>query len=112
MDMVGGKEKMQTDKNDKLTFWKRKLQEYRKSSLSRRAFSEQHGIAKSTMDYWFARIRKGQRAKALVEVKPTSIVIQDPSLQVVVAEKYRIEIHRGFDPVLLGDVVKALESVQ
>jgi hypothetical protein len=110
--MNGGKEEVQTDKNDKLTFWKRKLQEYRKSGLSRRAFSEQNGVTKSTMDYWFARIRKGQRAKELVEVKSTSVVIQNPSLQVVVADKYRIELHQGFDPVLFAEVVKTLESLK
>jgi hypothetical protein len=102
--MDGGKAKMQTDKTDKLTFWKRKLQEYRKSGLGRRAFSERHGVTKSTMDYWFARIRKGKKAKAMVEVKPTSILIQGSSLQVLVADKYRIEIHSGFDPILLGEV--------
>jgi len=98
--------------SDKLTFWKRKLQEYRKSGLSRSAFSEQNGVNKSTLDYWFARIRRGQKEKGLVEVKPASDVIQNPVLQIVVADKHRIEIQRGFDPVLLGDVVKALESVQ
>jgi isopentenyl phosphate kinase len=107
--MDGGKKKMQADK---LTFWKRKLQEYRKSGLSRRAFSEQSGVTKSTMDYWFARIRKGQKEKGLVEVKPTSVLIQNPSLQVVVADKYRIEVQRGFDPILFAEVVKALESLR
>ena len=102
---------MQTDKAGKLSFWKRKLQEYRESGLSRRAFSEQHGFTKSTMDYWFARICKGKKAKGLVEVKPTSIVIRNPSLQVVVADKYRIELHRGFDTVLFAEVVKTLESL-
>jgi len=100
---------MQTDK---LTFWKRKLQEYRKSGLSRRAFSEQNGITKSTMDYWFARIRKGQKAKGLVEVKPSSVLVRKPSLQIVVVEKYRIEVHRGFDPILFAEVVKTLESLK
>ena len=38
---------MTTDKNDKLTFWKRKLQEYRNSGLSRRVFSELNGVNKS-----------------------------------------------------------------
>ena len=100
---------MQTDR---LTFWKRKLQEYRKSGLSRRAFSEQNGVNKSTLDYWFARIRKGQKATQLVEVNPAPVVIQNPALQVVVSDKYRIELHRGFDPILFAEVVKALESVQ
>ena len=103
---------MKNDNKDKLTLWKRKLQEYRNSGLSRRAFSEQNGVNKSTLDYWFARIRKGQKEKGLVEVKPTALVIQNPSLHLVVADKYRIEIRSGFDPVLLGDVVKVLESVQ
>jgi hypothetical protein len=106
--MDGGKAKMQADK---LTFWKKKLQEYRKSGLSRRAFSEQNGINKSTLDYWFARIGKGQKAKGLIEVKPASVVIQNASLQIVVADRYRIEVHRGFDPILFAEVVKALESV-
>ena len=103
---------MQTDKTDKLSFWKQKLQEYRKSGLSRRTFSEQNGVTKSTMDYWFARIRKGQKAKELVEVTPTPVLIQNPSLQVVVADKYRIELHRGFDPELFAEVVKTLESLK
>jgi hypothetical protein len=109
--MEGGKAKMQTNKNDKLAFWKRKIQEYRNSGLSRRVFSEQHGFTKSTMEYWFARIRKRKKVKGLVEVKPTSIVIRNPSLQAVVADRYRIGLHRGFDPVLFAEVVKTLESL-
>ena len=97
---------------DKLTFWKGKLQEYRKSGLSRRAFSEQNGVNKSTLDYWFARIRKGRKTKDLVEVKAAPVVIQNPALQVLVSDKYRIELHQGFDPILFAEVVKALESVQ
>ena len=103
---------MKTDKNDKLTFWKRKLQEYRSSGLSREAFSEQNGVNKSTLDYWFARIGKGQKATAMVEVKQVCMPIQDSSIQIVVQGKYRIEIRSGFNPILLGEVVKALESVQ
>ena len=103
---------MQIDKNDKLTFWRRKLQEYLRSGLSRRVFSEQNGVSKSKLDYWFARIHKGQKAKGLVEMKPAPILIHECSLQVVVAGKYRIEVHSGFDPVLFGEVVKVLGSVQ
>jgi hypothetical protein len=65
MVMDGGKSKMQTDK---LTFWKRKLQEYRKSGLSRCTFSEQNGVNKATLDYWFARLGKRHKAKAMIEV--------------------------------------------
>jgi len=102
---------MQTKANDKPAFWKQKLQEYRKSGLSRRTFSEQIGVNKSTLDYWFARISKEKRTKGLVEVKPVSIPTSNCSLQIVVADKYRIEVCSGFDPHLLGAVVKTLETL-
>ena len=102
---------MQTKANDKPAFWKQKLQEYRKSGLSRRMFSEQNGVNKSTLDYWFALISKEKRAQGLVEVKPSSIPVSKYSLQIVVAGKYRIEVNNGFEPHLLGAVVKTLESL-
>jgi hypothetical protein len=102
---------MQTDANDKPTFWKRKLQEFRKSGLSRKTFSEQIGVNKSTLDYWFARINKQKQTQGLVEVKPVSDPISNCLLQIIVSDKYRIEVNDGFDPHLLGAVVKTLESL-
>ena len=109
--MNGGKAKMQTKANDKPAFWKQKLQEYRKSGLSRRTFSEQIGVNKSTLDYWFARISKEKRTKGLVEVKPASIPISNCSIHIVVAGKYRIEVNDGVEPHLLSVVVKTLETL-
>jgi hypothetical protein len=103
---------MQSNANGKMTFWKRKLQEYRKSGLSRKDFSKQNGFNKATLDYWFAQISKEKKTGGLVEVKPKSIPVLNPSLQIIVAEKYRIEVHGGFDPILFGEVVKALESLR
>jgi len=56
---------MQTNTNNKLAFWKRKHREYRKSGLSRRDFSKQNGVNKSTLDYWFALISKEEKKTAL-----------------------------------------------
>jgi hypothetical protein len=39
-------------------------------------------------------------------------VIQNPLLQVVVADKYRSELRRGFDSILFAEVVRSLESIQ
>ena len=103
---------MQPSTNDKLAFWKRKHQEYQKSGLSRRDFSRQNGVNKSTLDYWFARIGKEKTKTELVEVKATCTPVLDNPLRIVVADKYRIEIPRGFDPILFAEVVKALESLR
>ena len=110
--MNGRQAKMQTKTNDKRAFWKRNLQEYRKSGLSRKEFSARNGFNKSTLDYWFARISKEKRAQGMVEVKLSSNPTANPTLQIVVAGKYRIEAHRGFDRNLLCEMVKALESLR
>ncbi len=64
---------MKTSTNEKLRFWKQKLQEYRESGLSRKAFSEQNGVKRSTLDYWFTRLAKAQKAEGLVELMPVRL---------------------------------------
>ena len=50
-------------------------------------------------------------AHGLVELKPQAIPAVKSCLEVVVAEKYRIEIRHGFDSQLFGELIKALESL-
>jgi hypothetical protein len=65
----------------------------------------------STLDYWFSRIRDAERSQKLVELKTQEIPTVKSSLEVVVADRYRIEIRDGFDVRLLGVLIKALESL-
>jgi hypothetical protein len=65
----------------------------------------------STLDYWFSRIRDAERSQRLVELKAQTIPNVTTSLKVVVADKYRIEVRAGFDVALLGELIKALESL-
>ncbi len=103
---------MKTGTDEKWTFWRQKLQEYRESGLSRKAFCERAGVRRSTLDSWFTRIAKAQRAEGLVELMPVSLpAVVTPTLPVVVAGRYRIEVQRGFDPQLLAQVACALETL-
>ena len=52
-----------------------------------------------------------ESAQGLVEVKPQAIPVVKSCLEVVVAGKYRVEIRHGFDRQLLGELIKALESL-
>jgi hypothetical protein len=63
------------------------------------------------LDYWFSRIRGLESAQGLVEVKPQAIPTVNSCLEVIVAGKYCIEIRHGFDKQLLGELIKALESL-
>jgi hypothetical protein len=96
---------------EKLDLWKRRRQEFRKSGLTRRAFCARHRLKISTLDYWFSKIRGMESAQGLIEVKPQAIPAVDSCLEVVVAEKYRIEIRHRFDSQLFGELIKALESL-
>ena len=96
---------------EKLELWKRRRQEFRRSGLTRRAFCARHRLKVSTLDYWFSRIRRVEGSHGLIEVKPQAIPAVKSCLEVVVAGKYRVEIRHGFDRQLLGELIKALESL-
>ena len=104
---------MQENGDQKLMFWRRTLREYRESGLSRRAFSEQRQLSKSTVDYWFGKIRMLEKHNGLVEVRGP---VGNPgfsvsSLQVVVGS-YRVEVGSGFDAELFTEVVRVLEKLK
>ena len=96
---------------EELELWKRRRQEFRKSGLTRRAYCARHHLKISTLDYWFSRIRGMEGAHGLVELKPQALPAMKSCLEVVVAEKYRIEVRHGFDTQLFAELIKALESI-
>jgi len=63
------------------------------------------------LDYWFSRIRDAERSQGLVELKAQTIPNVTTTLEVVVADRYRIEVRADFDVPLLGQLIKALESL-
>jgi hypothetical protein len=42
------------------------VDEFRRSGLTRREFAQQHGVARSTLDYWIRRARKDSRLPAAI----------------------------------------------
>ena len=98
-------------RDDKLELWKRRRQEFRKSGLTRKAFCARHRLAISTLDYWFSKIRDTETTQGLVELKPHAMAAVNGCLEVVVAEKYRIEIRHGFDSQLFRELIQTLESL-
>jgi hypothetical protein len=98
-------------KSDKLELWKRRRKAFQQSGSTRRAFCAKNHLKISTLDYWFSRIRDAERSQGLVELKAQTIPNANKSLELVVADRYRIEVRNGFDVRLLGELIKALESL-
>lgn len=103
---------MRSDNNDNRTVWRQTVREFRKSGLSRRAFCDQNGIKKSSLDYWLARLSKSTKITGLVEVKAAAPPAPGGRVDVVVGGRYRIEIHGALDGELFREVVHALESLE
>jgi hypothetical protein len=51
-----------------------------------------------------------EKSQGLVELKAQTIPTVKSSLEVIVADRYRIEIRHGFDVQLFAELVQALES--
>ena len=98
-------------KSEKLELWNRRRKAFQKSGLTRRAFCAKNRLKLSTLDYWFSRIRDVERSQGLVELKAQAIPTVMSCVEIVVADRYRIEIRSGFDVQLFGEVIKALESL-
>jgi len=88
------------------------VEAYRLGDLSRREFSEQAGIAVSTLDYYLRRENEQRRKKqrllpVVVTVKPEESKVAE--ISVVLGNGRRVELRRGFDPELLLRVLSVLE---
>ena len=93
------------------TVWKQRHERYLASGLSRRAFCRRFKLKLSTLDYWFARLRRDGHREGLVELKgmgPGPVTAS--CLTLVMAEGARLEIPAGCDMKLLGEVVLLLGS--
>jgi len=111
----------------KMTQWRQIIQDRAASGLNIREFCEQRGIARQAYHYWQKKLREaaaeqlnqpaapGAESQALVpsgwatvteEIAPTEP--QGLTLRVGGAE---IELHQGYDEVLLASVIKTLSGL-
>ena len=98
-------------KSGKLELWKRRRKAFQQSGSTRRAFCAKNHLKISTLDYWFSRLRDAEKSQGLVELKAQTIPAMRGRLEVVVSDKYRIEVREGFDVQLFAELIKALESL-
>lgn len=93
---------------ERAAVWQRHYKEYRRSGLSRKAFCQRFKLKLSTLDYWFARVRRQTKREGLVELKGMVAGVATNFLTLVVAGRFRLEIPQGCDMKLLGEVLRTL----
>jgi hypothetical protein len=87
--------------------------EYEASGLTQQQYAERHGIALKTLARYVARHRRAKaRDVAPARLLPVELSTKSEvggGLTVLLAGGRRIEVKRGFDAVILRQLVNALE---
>jgi hypothetical protein len=93
--------------------WSERIQHWRRSGLTQKAFCKQHQIGLSSFQRWLGIFAKEGKP----EVTPATFlpinIVQSASAQsmvVCLGEDLRIEVPVDFDPVMLKQVVHTLRA--
>ena len=102
--------------SDLLDLWRARLAAKEESGLTARAWCAQNGISPNLFYYWKHCLLRGQKESRETDWLPAVVCEQvgereQDSVTLRVAGAV-IEVHHGFNPTLLRDVVLALRSEQ
>ena len=93
--------------------WFDRIESCKQSGLSQKAYCEQHRIGIVSFRRWRAIFAREAKPKARpASLLPVEIVpaVSGPSLALWFGEALCLEIRSGFDPVMLKQVVEALQA--
>ena len=93
--------------------WFDRIEAWKQSSLTQKAFCEQQQLGLGSFQRWrgiFIRVGKPE-ASSVVSFLPVNVTpAPTSSLALVIDDYLRVEIPAGFDPVILKQVVQALQA--
>lgn len=96
--------------------WEKRLEDFQASGQTATAWCSEHGIHMHRFWYWSRKLRtslvekSGERVRWLsVELNESAIGTDFLTIQV---GRARIEVHEGFNPMLLRQVIQVLADAQ
>ena len=103
-------------RSGKQRLWEKRLAQWSTSGLSQAEYCRSNNIGLKSFQYWKRRSKLNGAPPALIEVplsKPLAITAlsASPQLCLVVDQRYRVEIAKGFDPEDLERVVRVLGRI-
>ncbi len=97
-------------------FWQEHIEKWNASELSQGEYCRRNKISEKSFQYWKRKAKRNSAMPALVELTlpkslPPPLLSPHPQLCLVVGQRYRIEIGKGFDSQDLEQVVRVLERI-
>ena len=93
--------------------WLERIQSWKHSGLTQKAYCQQHGLGLASFRRWrhIAMREGGPEGSSVVTFLPVNVVEPGTAnLAVVINDTLRIEIESDFDPHTLRQVVRALQA--
>jgi hypothetical protein len=93
--------------------WRRRIDQWRESRLSVRAFCAQHGLSPASFYHWrrvLARRAAEQPVFVPVQVVADAMPVQASALEVVLADGRAVRVAPGFDAATLRRLLAVLEG--
>jgi hypothetical protein len=99
-----------TTPGSKRAHWQRHIDQWRTSGLTQAEYCRRHSIAKHQWGYWRKRLSSDPHPAVLVPVSVPGSSSPGSPLRVIIDSRFRIEVHPGFDPATLIEVVACLST--
>lgn len=94
------------------TKWRHHIDACKKSGLSQTAYCREHHLNKSTFFRWKKKLSRMQQLSTPVSLVPIQIQSahskSDTPINLVIDNRYRVELSNGFDPDGLKNVLDVL----
>jgi hypothetical protein len=93
------------------------LEAWRESGQSMAAFARERGLVRGRLARWQRRLKTRSRDSQAIAFHPVRVVLPPhggpeakPAIELVLSGGRRVAVHRGFDAVVLEELVRVVES--
>ena len=102
---------------EKRRYWEKQIQRWQESGLSQKQYCQQNNLTQHQLTYWKKRFVKPESSISFVElqiagnVQPGSGLARRSALRLTIGSEYQIDVDRGFDPVVLQQLIYVLRKI-
>ena len=104
----------QANRVEKRSYWEDQIRRWRESGLTQIAYCRLHEVNRHRLIYRRKQLSEKAPSSSLVEISvnrpPHDENLHDSSLRLLIGNRYRIEVTRGFDPGVLHQLIYVLEQ--
>ena len=104
----------QSNRAEKRSYWADQIRRWRESGLTQVAYCRLHEVNRHRLIYWRKQLSEKAPSSSLVEISlnrpPHDETLHDSSLRLLIGNRYRIEVARGFDFGILHQLIYVLEQ--